>query len=124
MSPHNENSYLAFPSNKVIFLKFSKRRPSIPFAKILCWLGFCQSEYKSNVKQSNWLPLMLHYILLFKVLDQKLGSYMEMASESQMTTLPVVLLDDSIPEGAFVEDTDLTLLNGDFIPKDISSGNI
>lgn len=49
-------------------------------------------------------------------LDQRLGSYIEMASEREITvmTSSIPLLDDSVPESSAMEDHDNFYFWGDF----------
>lgn len=64
----------------------------------------------------------LHFILsrTSKVLDHRLGGYIEMASEREitLTTSLVPLLDDSVPESSIVEDTDLMTSSDGFISEE------
>jgi hypothetical protein len=60
-----------------------------------------------------------------KFLDKRLGGYIKMANERQitLTTASIPLLDDSIPGGSSVEDIDLALLNDGFIPEELFMEN-
>lgn len=93
------------------------RRPSILFTKALHWLE--KNLYKYKLIMFN---AALHFILsrTSKVLDHRLGGYIEMASEREitLTTSLVPLLDDSVPESSIVEDTDLMTSSDGFISEE------
>lgn len=70
----------------------------------------------------------LHFILsrTNKFLDHRLGGYIEMVSERKitLTTSSVPLLDDSVPEGSPVEDTDLMSSNDGFVSEELFMENL
>lgn len=84
---------------------------------------------RKNIYQSKLVTFnaALHFILsrTNKVLDHRLGGYIEMASEREitLTTSSVPLLDDSVPEGSATEYTDLTPSNDGFISEEFSWRN-
>lgn len=60
-----------------------------------------------------------------KVLDDRLGGYIEMAAKRKITftNSSIPLLDDSVPEGSPMEDTDFASSNDGFISEELFMEN-